>query len=78
MSVLTQRKPGSTFDRALATVDALAVDEQEALVDVVQKRIAATRRAALAEAVGGSRRDYRRGRVRRGTADDLMAELRRA
>ena len=44
MSVLTQRKPGSTFDRALATVDALAVDEQEALLDVVRKRIAAARR----------------------------------
>lgn len=78
MSTLTQAKPGSSFDRALATVDALAVDEQEALVDVVQKRIAAARRAALAEEVAHRRRNHRRGSVRRGTADDLMAELRRA
>jgi hypothetical protein len=78
MSTLTPSKPGSTFDRALATVDALAVDEQEALVDVVRRRIAAARRAALAQEVAGSRGDYRRGNVRRGTADDLMAELRRA
>ncbi|HXP63479.1 MAG TPA: hypothetical protein VN829_23450 [Dongiaceae bacterium] len=78
MSMLRQRKPGPTFDRALATVDALGVDEQEALVDVVRKRIAAARRAALAEQVAASRRDYRRGNVRRGTADDLMAELHRA
>jgi len=78
MNTLTASKPGSGFDRALATVGALALDEQEALVDVVRKRIASARRAALARSVTTNRRDHRRGNVRRGTAADLMAELRGA
>jgi hypothetical protein len=78
MSTLTAAKSASGFDRALATVETLALDEQEALVGVVQKRIAAARRAALAREVARSRRDYRQGKVRRGTAAELMAELRGA
>ena len=78
MNTLTPPKSGSGFDRALATVGALALDEQEALVDVVRKRIATSRRAALARSVAANRRDHRRGNVRRGTAADLMAELRGA
>lgn len=78
MSTLTATKSGSGFDRALATIESLALDEQEALVDVVRKRIAAAHRAALAREVAASRRDYRRGNVRRGRAADLISELRRA
>ena len=77
MSALTTTKSGSVFDRALATVESLALDEQESLVEVVQKRIASAHRAALAREVTASRRDYHRGHVCRGTASDLMAELRR-
>ncbi len=78
MSAPTATKTGSGFDRALTTVESLALEEQEALLDVVQKRIAATRRAARARAVAANRLDHRRGKVRRGTAADLLAELRRA
>ena len=78
MSTTTVAKDRSGFDRALETVEQLALDEQEALVDVVSHRIAAARRAVLAREVAAARRDYRQGKVRRGTAADLMAELRRA
>ncbi len=38
----------------------------------------AARRAALVRDVAAARRDYRQGKVRRGTAADLMTELRHA
>ena len=78
MSTNATTKARSGFDRALQTVENLALDEQEALLDLVQRRIAAARRAKLVREVAGARRDYRRGNVRRGTAAELMAELRRA
>jgi hypothetical protein len=78
MSTTALAKSRSGFDRALETVERLALDEQAALVDVVNRRIAAARRAALVRDVAAARRDYRQGKVRRGTAADLMAELRRA
>ena len=78
MSTTTVAKGRVGFDRALETVERLALDEQEALVDVVSHRIAAARRAVLVREVAAARRDYQRGKVRRGTAADLMTELRRA
>lgn len=78
MSIAIATKSRSGFDRALESVERLALDEQEALVGVVHRRIAEARRAELVRDVAGARRDYRQGKVRRGTAKDLMAELRRA
>ncbi len=78
MSMLIATRLGSGFDRALATVESLALDDQEALVGVVQKRIAAARLAALTREVAANRRDYRQGKARRGTAAELVAELRGA
>lgn len=78
MNTTTSAKGSVGFDRALETVERLALEEQEALVDVVSHRIAAARRAVLVREVAAARRDHRQGKVRRGTAADLMAELRRA
>ena len=44
MSTATTAKSRSGFDRALETIERLALDEQEALVDVVHRRIAASRK----------------------------------
>lgn len=78
MSRSATAKSRSGFDRAMETIEQLDLDEQAALVDVVQRRIAEARRAAMVREVAASRRDYRRGKVRRGSAKNLMAELRRA
>jgi len=78
MSLLTASKSGSRFDSVLASVEALALDEQEAFLEVVRRRVAAARRAALARDVAAARRAYRQGKVRRGTAAELLTELRRA
>ena len=60
-AVLKHRPP---FADAMASVETLPLDDQVALVEVVSKRIAS------------ARRDLRQGKVKRGSAADLMAELR--
>ncbi len=44
-------------------------------MEVVYRRLLERRRAELAEDIAAAREAYRRGDVRRGTVDDLMAEL---
>ena len=64
------------FADALASVETLPVEDQSALVEVVNKRIAATRRREMVQKIAEARADYRRGKVKRGSATDLMRELR--
>ena len=65
----------STFQVALETVEELTPGDQEMLVEIVRRRLIERRRAELAEDIAAAREAYRRGDVRRGTVDDLMAEL---
>ena len=64
------------FANVLASVETLPVEDQAALVEVVNKRIAATRRREMVQEIAEARADYRRGNVKRGSAADLMRELR--
>ena len=68
----------SIFEPALASVEALPVEDQEVLLDLMRRRLASARRAALVRDVTVGRRDYREGKVRRGTAAELMRDLRSA
>ena len=64
------------FADALASVETLPVEDQAALVEVVNRRIAATRRREMVQEIAQARADYRRGNVKHGSATDLMRELR--
>ena len=64
------------FADALASVETLPVEDQAALVEVVSKRIAASRRREMVREIPEARADYRRRNVKRGSATDLMRELR--
>ena len=69
-------KHASPFAEAMASVETLPLDDQAALVEVVSKRVASARRAEIVREVAEARRDYRKGKVTRGSAADLMTELR--
>ncbi len=69
-------KQFSSFKRALALMEALSVEDRAVLVDVVSKRLAAARRVEIGREAAAARRQYRHGKVKRGSASDLMAELR--
>ena len=64
------------FADVLASVGSLAVEDQAVLVELVNKRIAAIRRREMAQEIVEARADYRRGMIKRGSASDLMRELR--
>jgi len=70
-----RERASSPFQVAIETVEKLAPEEQEMLMEVVYRRLLERRRAELAEDIAAAREAYRRGDVRRGTVDDLMAEL---
>ena len=68
-------RTSSAFQVALEAVEALTPEDQEMLVDIVRRHLIEQRRAELAEDIAAAREAYRRGDVRRGTVDDLIAEL---
>ena len=70
--------PESTrFNDALAAVEILPFDDQEELLEVLNKRIAMARRKKMVQEIAEARADYRGGKVKRGSASDLIRELRR-
>ena len=76
MSATLTAAKTSRFQMVLAFVESLPMDDQAMLAEVVTKRVAAKRRRELVKEIGQARHDYRRGKIQRGTAADLMAELR--
>lgn len=65
----------SPFDRVLESIDALPLDDQEMVLDIVRQRLIQRRREELASEVREARNDLRDGRIQRGGVSDLMHEL---
>lgn len=64
-----------TFQEALDVVESLPEYQQEDLVDILRHRLIEHRRKSLAENIRKAREEYARGKVRKGTVDDLMRDL---
>lgn len=73
--VKLRMKKTSRLDSVLEAVEMLQPDEQEYVAEVLAKRLAERRREELARDVRASRRDFAAGKVRRGTAEDVMRDL---
>ena len=65
----------SRFQELIETIEALPVDDQESLIEIIRQRLIQRRRAQLATEVVEARNAYQRGEVRRGTVADLMEDL---
>jgi hypothetical protein len=65
----------STFQQALEAVEALSFSDQEALLDLLQKRLADQRRKALVKEITEVRQEYSQGQVKFGSVSDFLAEL---
>ncbi len=68
-------KRTSRLESVLESVESLGLEEQEYLVEVLSRRMAERRREQLARDVRASRRDYSAGKVRRGTAEDVLRDI---
>jgi hypothetical protein len=65
----------SSFQQAIETVEALPLEDQIALIDLLQHRLQHDRRQLLLQQIAESEQDYATGNIRRGNVADLMAEL---
>lgn len=72
---MQQTEKTSTFQQAIEAVEALSLEDQAALLNLVQQRLKHQRREDLLEQVSEAERDYATGNVRRGFVADLMTEL---
>jgi hypothetical protein len=65
----------SAFQSAIDAVRALSLEDQEALLTLLQKRLAEQRRDALSQNVAEVRDEFVQGNVTFGSVDDFMAGL---
>ncbi len=65
----------SELQRVIEDVEALPIDDQMVLLEVIRKRLVEQRRAQLAAEVAEAREAYAAGEVKRGTVDDLLRDL---
>jgi hypothetical protein len=63
------------FAQVLDSADALAIGEQESLVEVLQHRLAEHRRAELARAVKSARQEFKAGRCRPATPAQIIKRI---
>jgi len=71
MSVTTS----TPFQEALDCVDRLPLGDQEALVEIVRKRLVDKRRREIAAGARFTLQAFREGRAGYGTVEDLRREL---
>ena len=64
-----------TFQKALEIIESLPEEQRESLMDIVNRRLIDERRDRLAQSIKEAREEYKRGKIRKGTVDDLLNEL---
>lgn len=65
----------SPFQQALEMIEGLPEEQQQDLVEIVRSRQRERRREALAASIVTARQELARGEARRGSVDDLLADL---
>jgi hypothetical protein len=65
----------SALQQALETIEALSVDDQLMLIQIIQQRLNQQPRSALLQQVATVEQEYAIGNFKVGSVADLMAEL---
>ncbi len=65
----------SLFQEAMETVEKLSLEEQEVLLETLQKRLTQQRRTILSQEIKEVREEVTKGEVRFGSVDDFLEEL---
>jgi hypothetical protein len=63
------------FQQALDAVERLPAEDQETLVDIIQRRSVEQRRAEIAHNAQATLQAFREGQASYGTVDDLRRDL---
>ena len=65
----------SAFQQAIEAVESLTLQDQVALLELLQKRLAKQRRKELVQDVLAVREEYAQGQMQFGSVDDFLAEI---
>jgi hypothetical protein len=65
----------TAFVELLDAADKLSLDEQETLVEILQRRMVEHRREELAKEIQDAEQEYQAGRCRPATPEELMGEV---
>ena len=64
-----------SYGQVLDSIEALPEDQQESLLDIVCKRLAKRRLAALVKSVGEARKEFKTGKLRPATSSEIMRKI---
>ena len=64
-----------SYGQVLDSIEALPEEQQESLVDIVRKRLAERRRAALIKSVGEARKEFKAFKIRPATPAEIMRKV---
>ena len=64
-----------SYGQVLDSIEALPDEEQESLMDIVRKRLAERRCAALLESVGEARKEFKSGKLRPVTSAEIVRKI---
>jgi hypothetical protein len=65
----------TTFADVLEAADALSIDEQETLVEILRRRVTELRRCELAKDIAAAREEFQSGGCRPAKPDELVGEI---
>lgn len=65
----------ANFDRVLEMADSLSPSEQEFLIEILKKRLGENRRKEIAANIAEAHAEYKMGKTKRITVNELMAGL---
>ena len=67
--------PMISFDEIVEVADKLSLEKQEALIEILHRRMMERRRAELAKDIEEARQEFREGRCQPATPSELMEEI---
>ena len=69
------QRTSTPFQRAIDVIEALPLEDQETLIDLVHRRLIERRRAEIARHAAETLQAVREGRAQYGTIEDLRRDL---
>jgi len=63
------------FGEVLEAADSLSLDEQETLIDILQRRMIQQRRAELAQDIQAARKEFQAGHCQPATPSEIMKDI---
>ncbi len=64
-----------SFNEALETAEKLPIEDQETLIEILNKRIIEKQRSKLAREIRNAQREFKAGKCKPTSADELMREI---